>query len=309
MASGQVSLDPSQGLKPHGYVGLAILIFAEVLLFSGQRTVGVWFTPIAWTAYILFVDALLYKFSGASLLVTDRTELVLIAVISVACWWLFEFYNSPRFWNSDLDMWWHYHNLIPNPFLRRVGYDWAFATIFPALFETAALIESTIFRRRFKGRPCKTSRRTLYTSVVVGAAAAALPILVVSPWLVPLVWLSFVFLLDPINEIRGWPSILGDARSGSYRKLASLLASGLLCGVLWEFWNYWATAKWTYTIPYPVIVKVFEMPILGFLGFPPFAVECWAMYIFCRSLLGPNAGSSAEPGFWFHAPRPGTSQV
>ena len=27
------------------------------------------------------------------------------------------------------------------------------------------------------------------------------------------------------------------------------------------------------------------MPVLGFLGFPPFAIECWAIYIFCRSLL------------------------
>jgi hypothetical protein len=27
------------------------------------------------------------------------------------------------------------------------------------------------------------------------------------------------------------------------------------------------------------------MPVLGFLGFPPFAVECWAIYIFVRSLL------------------------
>ena len=30
------------------------------------------------------------------------------------------------------------------------------------------------------------------------------------------------------------------------------------------------------------------MPVVGFLGFPPFAVECWAMYVFCRSLLTPS---------------------
>jgi len=34
-------------------------------------------------------------------------------------------------------------------------------------------------------------------------------------------------------------------------------------------------------------VKIFEMPVLGFLGFPPFAVECWVIYIFVRSLLPP----------------------
>jgi hypothetical protein len=33
--------------------------------------------------------------------------------------------------------------------------------------------------------------------------------------------------------------------------------------------------------------------VLGFLGFPPFAVECWAIYIFVRSLLQP--GLSERP--------------
>jgi hypothetical protein len=37
----------------HGYVGIAIIIFAEALLFSGNRLVGRWFTPIVWTGYIL----------------------------------------------------------------------------------------------------------------------------------------------------------------------------------------------------------------------------------------------------------------
>jgi len=67
----------------------------------------------------------------------------------------------------------------------------------------------------------------------------------------------------------------------------SLLAAGLVCGFLWEFFNYWAISKWTYTVPYLGNVKIFEMPVLGFLGFPPFAVECWVIYIFVRSLLPP----------------------
>jgi hypothetical protein len=42
------------------------------------------------------------------------------------------------------------------------------------------------------------------------------------------------------------------------------------------------------------------MPVLGFLGFPPFAVECWAMYVFCRSLLTSAHGDDEKdwPGFW-----------
>lgn len=289
-----------RGLMLHGYVGLGVIICAEALLFAGSELVGRWFTPIVWTGYILFIDALVYRVRGRSLLVTDRLEFLVIAVVSVGGWWLFEFYNAPRFWRSDLELWWHYHNLEPNPYLRRVGYDWAFATIFPAMFLTAALFDATLLRKGGRVRPLRLPKPLLYAMILCGAAAALLPLLVISQWLVPLVWLSLIFLLDPINALRGWPSIVGDLSRGSYRRLAALLAGGGLCGVLWEFWNYWALTKWTYTVPYLGDIKIFEMPVLGYFGFPPFAVECWAIYIFCRSLLGqrPRPTDEGEPDIW-----------
>src|SRR2546429_5620256 len=127
---------PKTRFAPHGYAGIAIIVAAEALLFAGNQFVGHWFTPIVWTGYILFVDALVYRVRGRSPLVSDRFEFVIVTVISIGVWWLFEFYNAPRFWQSDQELWWHYHNLEPNPYLRRVGYDWAFATILPLLFIT-----------------------------------------------------------------------------------------------------------------------------------------------------------------------------
>ena len=64
-----------------------------------------------------------------------------------------------------------------------------------------------------------------------------------------------------------------------------LFLAGLICGVLWEFWNYWASTKWEYDVPYLGHIKLFEMPVLGFLGFMPFAVESYAIYIFVRRLI------------------------
>lgn len=273
------------GLMWHGYAGLMIILFAEWLLFSGNETTGRWFTPVVWSGYILFVDALLYKLRGRSLLVTARVEMLIIIIVSIGGWWLFEFYNAPRFWRSDVGLWWHYHNLEPNPYLRRVGYDWAFATIFPALFLTAELLRTTLFRSLTLTRGIQLSRSSLHFVIVLGSLAAILPLVIVSVWFVPLVWLSWVFVLDPLNYLRGSPSIIGDLARGRLSRLAALLASGAACGVLWEFWNYWAITRWTYTIPYLGDIKIFEMPVLGYLGFPPFAVECWAMYVFCRSLL------------------------
>jgi hypothetical protein len=290
-------------MMAHGLLGLLIILAAEALLFGGSEFVARWFTPVVWTGYLLFVDALVYRLEGRSLLVSDRTEMLVIVVVSILGWWLFEFYNAPRFWSSGVELWWHYHNLEPNPYLRRVGYDWAFGTIFPALFMTAELFRVTLFSRCDRGRTVALSKPILYLMIVVGALCALVPLVVISQWLVPLVWLSFIFLLDPVNALRGWPSITGDLARGDWRRLAALLASGGLCGVLWEFWNYWAVTKWTYTVPYLGNVKIFEMPVLGYLGFPPFAVECWAMYVFFSSLLKPRPvePETRETGIWLSA--------
>ncbi|HXI75378.1 MAG TPA: hypothetical protein VNG94_07300 [Pyrinomonadaceae bacterium] len=286
---------------PHGYCGVLIILAAEGLLFSGNQLVGHWFTPIVWTGYILFVDALVHRFSGRSLLVNDRLELLIIVVASIGVWWLFELYNAPRFWKSNLELWWHYHNLEPNPFLRRVGYDWAFATIFPLLFLTAELFREAVFKEKAPSVTIKFSRPILVVLALLGAAGVIVPLLDPSAWFAPVIWLSFIFLFDPINTLRGHPSISNDLRHGDWRRLWSLLLSGLVCGFLWEFWNYWAISKWTYTVPFFGDIKIFEMPILGFLGFPPFAVECWVMYVFLRSLLQPRAPEINDGEIFVHS--------
>jgi hypothetical protein len=143
-------------------------------------------------------------------------------------------------------------------------------------------------------RAVTLNRQVLIVLVIIGFAAVIGPLIVPSVWLAPVIWLSFILLLDPLNALRGWPSITTDLARGDWRRLVSLLAAGLVCGLLWEFFNYWALSKWTYTVPYLGSVKIFEMPVLGFLGFPPFAIECWAMYIFVRSLLSPRASQTAN---------------
>src|SRR5712692_11837014 len=211
----------------HCYVGIAIVLLAEALLFGGNQFVGHWFTPIVWTGYILFVDALVYKLRGRSLLMSDRVQFLIIALISIGGWWLFEFYNAPRFWKSDLELWWHYHNLEPNLFLRRVGYDWAFATIFPLLFLTAEVFRALVFKQKNRGVAIKLSKPSLIVLVLLGAIGAIALLVYPSAWLAPVIWLSFILLLDPLKGMRGWPSITGDLSRGDWRRLWSLLASGL----------------------------------------------------------------------------------
>jgi hypothetical protein len=275
----------------HGWIGLGSVGLLELLLFAGNRLVGEWFTPLVWTGYIVFVDGLVAAWTGHSYLTTRRIELVFVALASVGCWWLFEFYNAPRFWRGGEDLqgiWWHYHDLEPNLFLRRVGYDWAFATIFPGLFLTAEALKVRAFTRLTGLRPIRLPAWAARLAVVLGAVSALLPLLVVSAWLAPFVWTAYLLLLEPINYWRGSPSWLREVEAGDYRTLAALLGSGAICGFLWEFWNYWALSKWTYTVPYWGGVKLFEMPVLGYLGFPPFALEAFAMYHLLASLVLPK---------------------
>src|SRR6266436_6620391 len=225
---------------PYGYIGIAIMLGAEGLLFGGNQFVGHWFTPVVWTGYILFADALVFKLKGRSLVMGERLEFVIIVLVSIGGWWLCEFYNVPRFWKSDLELWWHYHNLEPNLFLRRVGYDWAFATIFPLLFLTAELFRETVFTEKGRGLTIKIPRPILIALALLVAAGAIGPLLYPSAWLAPVIWLSFVFLFDPVNALRGQPSISNDLRDGDWRRQWSLLLRGLVCGGLLEVWNYWA---------------------------------------------------------------------
>src|SRR5256885_6091068 len=51
-------------LAAYGWVGLIGLIIAEWLLFRGFQPVAVYFTPIAWTCYILLTDAAVLAIRG-----------------------------------------------------------------------------------------------------------------------------------------------------------------------------------------------------------------------------------------------------
>ncbi|MCA1670462.1 MAG: hypothetical protein LC793_24395 [Thermomicrobia bacterium] len=90
-------------------------------------------------------------------------------------------------------------------------------------------------------------------------------------------WASLAF-----SDHFGEPSIIGLLRARSFARLMRLMAAGLICGFFWEMWNYWSLPKWYYTVPYVGFGKVFEMPILGYIGYLPFALEIFVVYHFAR---------------------------
>ena len=247
-----------------------------------------WNTPIAWTGFLIFADAIVWRARRDSWIHSAPREFMLLALVSIPLWLLFEGYN--RVIRN-----WYYVGLPDHPALRYFGYAWSFATIWPALFLGAELI-GVARRSRRPASPASPARPALpvrpalpaLVSVAAGGLMLASPFLAppaIAQYLAAPVWLGFIFLLDPINARLGGESLWSDWRAGRHDRLINLTVSGLLCGVLWELWNYWSRAKWHYSVPIMENLKIFEMPVPGYFGFPAFALECFTMYVFMRLLF------------------------
>lgn len=269
-----------QKLPLYGWVGLIALVMAEILMFRHVEPISTYFTPLAWTAYILLADAAVLAVTGSSRLHDARGEFIQPALLSIPLWLIFEAYNL-RLAN------WTYVGVPTNRVALWFGYGWSFATIIPGIFETADLIESFGWFQPSRPRSFSAALQTGF--IVFGTACLLAPLLIprhLAAYLFALVWVGFVFLLDPINRRLGLPSLLGDFAAGRTSRFWSLLLTGWVCGWLWEFWNYWASAKWHYIFPIMQGSKIFEMPAVGYLGFLPFALECFAMYVTASWIIG-----------------------
>ena len=267
-----------RGLLPvYGLVGAAIMIAGEILLFRDVSWVAQWFTPIMWTGYILLIDAIIRRRRGTSLLSDHPLEFLLLAVISIGSWTIFEGYNV-------LLKNWTYIGLPENLLVRYAGYAWSFATITPVMLLTYELLDTLLPGKNPVASP-RLPSGVFYSFVIFGAAGMVAPLIWPSTYMAPLVWVGLTFLLDPINGRFGERSFLSEFFTGRFRSMPIMFLAGLICGILWEFWNFWATTKWQYEVPYVGHLKIFEMPVLGFLGFLPFAVESYAIYVFIRRLI------------------------
>ncbi len=256
----------------HGVIGIFLLILSEILHLKKIEPFYSWFYFFAWWSYILTIDAIIYRLKGNSLILNRTKEFFLMIPWSVFIWLIFEAANL------SLENW--YYINLPNSMIERwLGYAVAYGTVLPGIFETTELLETISVFKESKIKKTLFSQEAHQVLLLLGVLCLVSSV-VVPEYFFSLIWVGFIFLLEPFNYRFGGRSLLKDLEEGNPRKIYLLLIAGLICGLLWEFWNFWSLSKWIYTVPFFEKMKGFEMPVLGFLGFPPFAIQVYVMYNF-----------------------------
>ena len=253
-------------------LGLAVAVFAvgSVGLSLGAEPFLTWRYCFTWWPYILAVESLLALAGGPSDLFEEPGRFLILLPLSLTVWLVFEVLNF-RLNN------WSYMGLPQDRLWRWLGYAASYATVLPGLFSTGRLLEFLgLYKATAASKPLGNVAALRVPLVVTGLVFLLLP-LALPRLFFPLVWLAFIPLLEPLNHAFGDRSLLAGLGVGDRRPLWLLMTAGMVCGLLWEFWNWRAGARWVYHLPMDAGPKLFEMPMGGYLGFPFFAVECFAI--------------------------------
>jgi len=266
--------------KFYGKIGIFLILFAQINFILKIEPFARWYFPIIWFGYIFVLDAINYKISKQSLIMNDKRHFIIMLLLSAFVWIIFEVineflinwtYNTSNVFNSNLE--------------KGIFALFSFSTVLPAVFETFYLVKNVhLFNHTKLKHKHKITKRLIHIMHIIGIMCLTAPI-ILPKFTFPLVWASFFFLLDPINYLHKQPSIIKHLKDRSLTIPLSLMLAGLIAGFFWEFWNYWAIPKWFYNIPYVGFFKLFEMPLLGYLGYLPFALELYAMYYFFTGTL------------------------
>ena len=242
-------------------------------MLPGLRTHWLFF-PL-WLGYILAVDALVFVRSGSSLWTRSWSRMLWLFSLSAPVWWLFELINLRT------QNWVYLGREQFGAFSFFCFSTLNFSTVIPAVFETAELAGT--FRRiqRLQNGP-----RLHADGRMVIAGGVMLALLLLFPrFFYPFVWLSLFCLIEPVNRRLGIPSLWNGWERGDWRPAAALGTGALICGFFWEMWNLHSLPKWIYHVPFAGFCKVFEMPLLGYLGYIPFALELFVFYRLACGLL------------------------
>jgi hypothetical protein len=204
---------------------------------------------------------------------------ILLFIISAPAWWLFEAFNL-------VTQNWHYDG---KQYFSDLEYfllaSLSFSTVMPAVFGSAELTSTFKWIKNIKpGLIIPDSNKVLSIFLFSGILLLLL-IFILPGCFFPFIWIAVYFIIEPINKKSGNPTLLRFTKIGDWRAVISLSIGVLICAIFWEMWNYYSYPKWIYTVPLVNFLHVFEMPLLGYIGYPPFALELFALYNLTAGIL------------------------
>ncbi|MFZ7124857.1 MAG: hypothetical protein ACOWWM_01735 [Desulfobacterales bacterium] len=236
-----------------------------------------WFAPLQphtfvplWLSYILVVNGLCRRRSGSCPMIRRPLFFLFLFPLSALFWWYFEFLN--RF----VQNWW-YTGVQFGPARYTLYASLSFSTVLPAVLSTREWIGGlAAIRNRFHDLPpVRWEHGGAIAFAVLAVAAASLFGIGLYPNLLfPLLWISPLLILVSLQSLAGQRHVFSQMAAGDWRPAVSAALAGLVCGFFWELWNIFSLAKWVYTIPYVQRFHLFEMPVLGYMGYLPFGLEC-----------------------------------
>lgn len=261
---------PLQRFPWWGWLGLALIAAGWTLAWTESAVPPGWrrhtFTPL-WLGYALAMNGLVYRRTGRALLTHRSGWFIALFPASAVFWWLFEYLN--QFTDN-----WYYTGI-------QASGDWdyflqatlPFSTVLPAVASTWAWLRQiprleAMKLPAFRGHAALASLALLVGSLGLGGIAL---------WPEAfhfMLWLGPILVLCGLQQWLLGETVLSPLRNGDWRPLLQPALAALICGLLWELWNYGSLAKWHYSIPYAQRFHLFEMPLLGYAGYLPFGIEC-----------------------------------
>ncbi len=266
-------------LPLHFWIGLGLVVLFWTLNWTLPDLRTHWaFFPL-WLGYALTIDGLVFMRKGNSLATRQPLGYVMLFLLSIPGWWLFELINlrTQNWFYLGADRF----SSLEYALLASLS----FSTVMPSVFGTAELAGTFRWLRRigngFRLAPGKSGQIAFF----IAGWLMLMMLLLLPRYFFPFVWLSLYFILEPLNLWLGYPSLVDYTRKGDWRPVLALWVGVLICGFFWELWNFYSYPKWIYRVPFADFWHVFEMPLLGYGGYLPFAMELYALFHLLTGVL------------------------
>ena len=258
----------------HGWVGIILISVFWYLNWNleGLRT-NLLFFPL-WLGFILTIDSIVFYRKSSSLISRSKKKFISLFFISAPAWWLFELINAKT-------QNWFYDG---KQFFTNTEYavlaTISFSTVMPAVFTTAELVTTFKWIKKYSHRkiPFRSNVPTI-KFFIMGIIMLTL-IIFIPTYFYYFEWLAVYLILEPINYKMNNRTLLEYLSKGNWQIIISLSLGTLICGFFWEMWNYYSYPKWIYDTPMVNFLHVFEMPLLGYIGYITFSWELFAIYNF-----------------------------